>query len=241
MLFTVLVTSCGNSQTKNQKRSLSGNVQADLEMLLSQNKVKAEIMDGIVNNPRLTELTKKFQAAIQKNYDWFIEYMKKVPDGEEMPYDEKIGLTKGEYAELLGYMNNIELKSTGQEFIFINKNNGIVYFQSQNKLSNFDSLTIDLKKNVVHFGQYELPFSDSVNVTKDKNGLKSKWKGYNWKLEEPKNFGPDDLKNLETVNVKSYTFTIGQLDRNGKTYMSLKGREIKNGEKTVEFELPVVF
>ena len=41
--------------------------------------------------------------------------------------------------------------------------------------------------------------------------------------------------------MKQYNFTLGRLEKNGKIYMSLKGREIEDGAKTVEFELPVVF
>jgi hypothetical protein len=38
-----------------------------------------------------------------------------------------------------------------------------------------------------------------------------------------------------------YKFTIGRLEKNGKTYMSLKGREVEDGAKTVDFELSVQF
>jgi hypothetical protein len=41
--------------------------------------------------------------------------------------------------------------------------------------------------------------------------------------------------------MKQYKLTIGKLDKNGKTYLSLKGREIENGARTVNFEIPVQF
>ena len=65
-------------------------------------------------------------------------------------------------------------------------------FRSTGKLSDFDSLKIDLKNNVVIFGQYEMNFVDTINVNDEKNGLRSKWKGYTWKYEEPDDF---DLTN----------------------------------------------
>jgi hypothetical protein len=242
-LITLLffLTSCGNSQTTNSKTKLTGNIQADLKILLPDSKVKADIMDGIFQNPRQAELTKKLQAAIKDNYDWFLEYMKTVPEGEPMPYNAKLGLTKEEYAELLGLMDNVEVVSTGKEEIIIETKNDVIRFKSKNKLADFDSLSIDLKNNVVTFGQFKMTFADTLNITTEKNGLKSKWAGYSWKFEEPENLDIGDFKDLSTLKIKQYKFTIGRLEKNGKTYMSLKAQEVEDGEKTVDFELPVQF
>ena len=83
--------------------------------------------------------------------------------------------------------------------------------------------------------------ADTINVTTDKNALKSKWKGYSWKFDILKNLDMADFKNLNTLNVIQYKFTIGRLEKTGKTYMSLKGIEFEDGIKSVDFELPVQF
>ena len=235
------LSSCGNSQTTNLQKKLTGNIQSDLKMLLPNSNVKADIMDGVLQNPRQAELTKKFQAAIKEKYDWFLEYMKTVPEGEPMPYNAKLGLTKEEYTELMAFMDNVEVVSTGKEDITIEIKNDFIRFKSHNKLADLDSLIIDLKNNIVTFGQYKMSFADTLNITTNKNGLKSRWKGYSWKFEVPKNLDIADLKDLSTLNMIQYKFTIGQLEKNGKTYMSLKGREVEDGAKTVDFELPVQF
>ncbi|MFN8357581.1 MAG: hypothetical protein U0Y10_24195 [Spirosomataceae bacterium] len=235
------LSSCGNSQTTNSQKKLTGNIQSDLKMLLPNSNVKADIMDGVLQNPRQAELTKKFQAAIKENYGWFLEYMKTVPEGEPMPYNSKLGLTKEEYTELMGFMDNVEVVSTGKEDIKIEIKNDFISFKSHNKLADLDSLTIDLKNNIVTFRQYKMLFADTLNITTEKNGLKSKWKGYSWKFEVPNNLDIADLKDLSTLNMIQYKFTIGRLEKNGKTYMSLKGREVEDGAKTVDFELPVQF
>ena len=242
-IFTLLIflTSCGNSQPTNSQTKLTGNIQVDLKTLLPNSKVKADIMDGVLQNSRQVELTKKFQSAIKENYDWFLEYMKTVPEGQPMPYNQKLGLTKERYTELMGFMNNVEVVSTGKEDIIIENKGNFIRFKSHNKLADLDSLVIDLKNNIVTFGQYKMTFSDTINITTEKNGLKSKWTGYNWKYEDPKNLDIGDLKNLSTLKMIQYKFTIGRLEKNGKTYMSLKGTEIEDGAKTVEFELPVQF
>jgi hypothetical protein len=241
LTLLIFLTSCGNSQSTNSQKKLTGNIQFDLKTLLPNSNVKADIMDGVLQNPRQAELTKKFQSAIKENYDWFLEYMKTVPEGEPMPYNAKLGLTKEEYTELMGFMDNVEVVSTGKEDILIETKGDFIRFKSHNKLADLDSLIIDLKNNIVTFGQYKMSFADTLNITTDKNGLKSKWKGYSWKFEVPKNLDITDLKDLSTLSMIQYKFTIGRLDKNGKTYMSLKGREVEDGAKTVDFELPVQF
>jgi len=41
--------------------------------------------------------------------------------------------------------------------------------------------------------------------------------------------------------MKQYKLILGKLEKTGKTYMSLKGREIENGARTVDFEIPVLW
>lgn len=241
LTLLIFLTNCGNSQTTNSQENLTGNIQSDLKALLPNKNVQADIMDNVLQNPRQVELTKKFQSAITENYEWFLEYMKTVPNGEPMPFNEKLGLTKEEYKELRALMDNVEVVSTGKEDIFIEIKDDLIRFKSHNKLAKLDSLTIDLKNNTVNYGQYKMLLADTINVTTDKNALKSKWKGYSWKFEIPKNLDMADFKNLNTLNVIQYKFTIGRIEKNGKTYMSLKGIEFEDGIKSVDFELPVQF
>jgi hypothetical protein len=138
-------------------------------------------------------------------------------------------------------LDNIEIVSTSKEDITVELRNDTVHFKSKGKLSDYDSLKIDLKNNTVIFGRHKMSFSDTVNVTEDKNGLRSKWKGYIWKFEEPTALELDDLKDLNHLTMKQYEFTVGRLEKNAKTYMSLKSREVEDGVKTVELEVPVIF
>lgn len=241
ILFMVFFSGCMQAQTTISDQKLTGDIKKDLISLLPIGTVKADIIDGVQQNPRQIELTKKLQSSITQNYEWFVDYMKAVPPGEKMPYHVKLGLTKEEYDELMDLMDNIEMVSTGTENIAVQIKNDIIYFKSQNKLSKLDSLTIDLKNNMVSFGQIKIPFADKLNITSDKNALKSKWMGYSWILEEPKDLDINAMKDLSNLKMRQYKLTIGRLEKNGKTYMSLKGREIENGVKTVDFELPVQF
>lgn len=240
-LFLIFFTMIGCSQTNISSSKLTGNIENDLRILLPTGKVHADIMDGVSQTPRQLELTKKFQTSIKQNYEWFVDYMKSIPKGQQMPYHVNLGLTKREYDELQVLMDNIEVVSTGVEDISIQIKNDIVHFKSQHKLSALDSLTIDLKRNIVSFGQLKMLIADTLNVTSEKNGLKSKWTGYSWAFEEPQNLDVNQLKDVSSLKIKQYKLTIGRLAKNGKTYMSLKGREIDGGAKIVDFELPILF
>jgi hypothetical protein len=239
LTIIVCLTGCTNSQTNTSQ--LTGDIGTDIKNLIRNGDHMVDIMDGVKQNPRQAALTVKFQGGIKKNYEWFIEYIKTVPAGEPMPFHSKLGMTKTEYDELMGYLNDIELVSTGKENIKVELNNDTIYFKAKGKLSDYNSLKIDLKSNVVILGQFKMVFADTSNVTDDKNGLRSKWKGYTWRFEEPNDLNLDDLKELGNLKMKQYKFTLGRLDKNGKTYMSLKGREIEDGVKIVDFELPVIF
>lgn len=243
LLFTTvfLLASCGHSQTIASSKELTGKLKDDLSILLPNGDFQADIIDGVKQAPRQIELSEKLQASIAKNYEWFVDYMKSVPEGQQMPYHINFGLTKDEYAELQRFMENIELVSTGNEKISIEHKDDIISFKSVNKLVLLNSLKINLKNKVVLFNNLKIPFSDTLNITSDKNALKNKWRGYCWILEEPKKFGANELKNLQNLKGRQYKLTVGRLEKNGKTYMSLKGREIENGEKKIDFELPLQF
>ncbi|MBE9597880.1 hypothetical protein [Pedobacter sp. MC2016-24] len=241
ILLLVSLTSCGHTQTNTSHEKLTGNIKNDLKLLLPTGTINADVMDGVLQEPRQIELSKKLQSAVKQNYAWFVDYMKTVPQGQPMPYHINLGVTKEEYAELMGFMDNIEVISTGTQQISIQNKDDIIHFKSDNKLSLLDSLKIDLKNNVVLFGHLKLPFGDTLNIISNKNALKSKWTGYSWILEQPKDLNPEELKDLNNLKMKQYKLTIGKLEKNGKTYMSLKGREIENGVRTVDFEIPVQF
>lgn len=241
-----ILTSCDNLRAKKidryeQKKELTGNIKTDLTILLPNSEVEVDIMDGIYQSPRQIELTKKFQIAIQENQEWFYEFIKTVPQGETLPYDEKLGLTKEEYLEMKDFMENIELASTGKEKIKIEVKDSIVRFEANGKLTKLNSLSINTKNNTVNFEQYKLAYSDTTNIITDKNPLRSKWKGYKWKFEEPENVNFENITDLSNLDIKEYTLTIGRLEKNGKTYLRLKGRETKNGMKTIDINMPIEF
>lgn len=239
--LVLIITNCSNSQNIPERLPLKGNVKVDINILLPADEVTVEIIDKVKQEPRQIELSNKLQAGVRNNYEWFVEYVKTVPQGQPMPYHKNFGLSKQEYKELQGFMNNIEMVSSGTEDVTVLKSDKQVEFSSEGKLSILNTVKIDLEKNIVLIGQYKLALTDTINVQDEANGLKSKWKGYTWRYEEPKDLDINSLKDISGLKAIQYKFTIGRLDKNGKTYMSIKGWEIESGAKKLDFEIPITF
>ena len=138
-------------------------------------------------------------------------------------------------------MKEMESTSSGSGVLTILKESNIVSFKSTGRLAILGSVKIDLEKNIVTIGNNVLNFTGKSDITNETNGLKSKWKGYNWDLEMPKDISPDQFKDLENLNAKFYKLTIGRLEKNGKTFLQIKGKEIEKGKAKVAFDIPLIF
>ena len=73
---------------------------------------------------RALELTRKFQAAITTNQDWFLDQVKRARPGEPLDYDPRLGLTKSEYAEYLSEVEKRHLVTTGTNFACVFRRTG---------------------------------------------------------------------------------------------------------------------
>lgn len=241
ILGVLLLANCGNSQINEKQTNLQGNIATTLNNLLLEGKTTVDVLDSIKQNARQLALTQKLQLSIQQNQQWYFEYIKTIPKGMPLPYHKNLGLTKEEYDELFSYADQMELISSGKNDITIIKNENTIQFKAEGKLGLLNAITVDLNKNIVLIGKNELTFSDSINVDNNNNAFKSKWKGYSWILEYPKE---EDLKNttdFKTLNLKLYKFAIGRLENNGKTIMRIKGQEIEGGVKKISFDIPIIF
>ena len=51
--------------------------------------------------PEVVRISAKLQAAIQKNQAWFTSYAAKVKEGDPLPYDRRLGVTRAEYDRMM--------------------------------------------------------------------------------------------------------------------------------------------
>lgn len=227
------------SNSFSQTEKITGNPQDDLNFLFNEGSVMVDIMDGIKTDPRQAELTYKLQQGIRANYEWFQDYIKTAKPGEPLDYHENLGITIDEYDEFLRLSDQIEVVSSGTEVLTVIKSSNEITFKGQNKTAAFNDLTIDLKNNIMSYKDYELEFGDVINVTDNNNGLRSKWKGYDWEFTNPKVSNDRDLLTLEEFT--AITLTIGQLNKNGKIYLKIKEQKMVNGIKIIDNQVPVMF
>jgi hypothetical protein len=232
--FLILTSFC-HSQTE----KITGNPTSDLQTLFDGKSVTVDIMDELKIDPKQLKITAKLQKAFQENYEWFQEYIKTAEKGKPLKYHSNFGMTETEYNEYLKLSEQVEVISSGKEIIEIKKNADNIRFIGQDKTSIFNDLTIDLKNNQILFKNYVLTFVNEINVTDNDNGLKSKWKGYNWEFINPELTEETDIQTLDEFT--SINLTIGQLEKNGKTYMKIKERKMVSGFKTMDNQVPIMF
>ncbi|MCA0447949.1 MAG: hypothetical protein LCH54_17150 [Bacteroidetes bacterium] len=226
------------SQSHNQ---ITGEIKRDLIALLPKGDLLVDVMDSIKADPRKLELIAKFQEAIQNNKEWYYQYSKENRTEGALRYHSNLGVTEEEYKELLNINNDFEEISTGKETIHIEYNENIIRFKSQGKLAIFNYVSIDLDNYIVKIGDEILSFKSTINVQNDNNALKSKWKGYHWRLEYTTSSPNETMPNFEIGYHKLYKFSIGVIEKTGKVFIQISGTEINNGVRTVGFDLPIIY
>lgn len=242
-----MITGCSNSQETKSK--LIGDVKQDLKILLPDSEEKVDIIDGVKMDPRYELLYSKFMTAVKENNDWFLEQQQIVEQtGNPMPYHPNIGMTEKEYDEFKSLMEKgpgVEMIKSGTAKVTFNYQGNIIYLKGTGKLEILNDVKIDLAENVVWIGDFKLDNLQEINVDSDKNGLKSKWRGYQWRYEYTNNPAAisnlESMEELQTLIMKQYKFTIGRLEKDLTTYIEITEKEIENGVKTKTIQIPFKF
>lgn len=237
----LILISYSSAQAPRQGAKITRNIPTDLNNLLPAGKFQADIMNGVKQSDKFKEISIKFQKGIQQNYLWYVEYIKEHEGKVPIPYHSNFGISKEEYTSLKTLLNEVEIISTGKTPITILKKKGVISFKADDRLKILDYVKISPDSNYVIIGDYKLTFQDTINVKTNKNGLKSKWKGYRWEYSLPDDLNIDMLKDLANLTFKHYKCSIGRLERNGKTLFKIRGREYKDGIKEINFEMVLMF
>ncbi len=157
-LFILFFFSCQDSGDQLDIIDYTGNIESDLSKYFIKNEVVVDIMDGIKASPRQVELSSKFQTGIRENYNWFMEYIQSIQEGESMPYHPNLGMSREEYDEFRKMLDNVEAITTGKELIVFHKVDSVITISAKGKLENFQNLRFNLKENSVYYQNKILPF-----------------------------------------------------------------------------------
>jgi hypothetical protein len=201
----------------------------------------ADIMDSVVYPQRMVELTERFKESIALHPEWFMQAVAELQVGEPMAYHPNIGLTTEEYAEYRSLIDSVMAYSSGQEQITISMEDSILGFQGTGRLEIIDMIKIDLKENVAYISNITLPFADTVLVADERNSFRSTWTGYRW--ESGSTLNPTHLivDSLAGTMITHYQITVGTIDRTKKTYLKVTAKEMDQGVKELNLELPILF
>jgi hypothetical protein len=237
--FFALLFIIGLMQCKSAPKtpSLTGNISEDLNALFTDGTMEVQVMDSTLQSSREIELSYRMQQALEKNKDWYNDYVSQYRESRVLPYHQNFGLSAAEYTELMQMKLNVTLAPSSTQKITIKKTNGIIQFNSDGKLPYLDGILINTTDNTIIMDRYALHFTDTVFVANENHGLKSMWKGYNWRYSEPAE--GDTISDM--LNTKHYSISVGQLFKTGNTLLVISKLEETDGASTLKFNKPLVF
>ena len=74
--------------------------------------------------PEIDKYVAKVETAARKDPKWFREFSGQAKPGVPLPYDERLGLTKEEYAEYLALWNKREFKPMEEVMLLLRQSSG---------------------------------------------------------------------------------------------------------------------
>ncbi len=149
--------------------------------------VKGQI--GMVIPPKeMDKYLAKVESAARKDPKWFREFSKQSKPGIPLPYDERLGLTKEEYADYLALWNKREFKAMEEVMLNLRQSAGGTWsITSTGGASTISTLRYSEKEDVFRSPNGDLKRIDDIKA--DANSILGEWSGAEWKFEEETGLG----------------------------------------------------
>jgi hypothetical protein len=149
--------------------------------------VKGQI--GMVMPPKeIDKYVAKVEAAARLDVKWFREFSKNAKPGVPLPFDDKLGLTKEEYASYLELWNKREFKPVEEVMLLLRKGAGGAWvITSTGGASAISTLRYDTKSETFRSPNGEMKRIDDINA--DAQSILGAWTGKEWKFEEESSLG----------------------------------------------------
>ena len=155
---------------------------------------------GMVVPPQeIDKFVAKVEASARKDPKWFKEFSATAKPGVPLPYDERLGLTKEEYAEYLAFWNKREFKPMEEVTLMLRESAGGGWvITSTGGASTLSTLRYVEKDDLFRSPNGELKRIDDINA--DPASILGEWTGREWKFEEETSLG----KTKENVALGRY-------------------------------------
>lgn len=188
---------------------------------------------------RLNDLSQKLKNSVQKNQQWFNDYVSKYSNtGENLPWDEKFGISKQEYDELLTSVDKMRLVEKMKTTVTISQaEDGKLVIGTNKDIPYLSGIKIDTLNNYIESASGKFIYGSNIEAS-DEQTATGRWSGATWKLnfEELKDANSiDAAKTYGTINI-----SVGELEKTKKSMVYYKERVIKQG-KSFKGEEIIIF
>jgi hypothetical protein len=196
---------------------------------LPNGKVKADVMI-LVAPPRASELGAKMLAAVQKNQQWFLAYVRSATPGEPLPYDPRLGMTSQEYAEYLRLLSQTTLRKSGEtELVFKRTPNGRITIAPSAGLADMAGIVIDTRLDTVETPYGRAEHHSEIVASKDQQAT-GPWNGIRWACQKTSPTG--------TTNMN---FALGRRTEDDRAILYYTANRLEPGVKPQQVSRIVIF
>ena len=174
---------------------------------LPNGRVKADVM-VLAAPPRASELGAKMLAAVQKDQEWFLAYVRKATPGEPLPYDRRLGMTSQEYAEYLRLLSQTTLvKSDETELVFKRTPDGRITITVSDALSDMAGIVIDTRLDTIETPYGRAEHHSEIAASEDQRAT-GPWNGIEWECQKT---SPTGITNMN--------FALGRRTKDGRAIL----------------------
>lgn len=166
--------------------------------------IKADVMAiGLPKNinEKVEKITVAMQASLAKNKEWYLETIAGLATGEQLPYDEKLGITEDEYKFFLELDQHMKLGKIGESDITIVKKDDQLTIENPTATI-VKKLTISADGNTLQSDLGDLAYLEEIKASAEQK-VTGKWNGHLYRM------GGDDTKQVLKIS-------IGQLEDSKK-------------------------
>ena len=176
----------------------------------------------------------RFSNAVSADKEWFIDYRNKyAAGGQPLPYNERFGITPGEYLRIQ-QLEKIppRMITISQQKVTISRESNVIHFIGDGEALILKYLEIDLRQQKIIFAGDTLPFGGAMNA-----GQLSPFrltKGYIWRMEKA-----DLQTTLQTdkITARVVELDLGMPAENGRTFLRIKYQDMQSGVIRADMDL----
>lgn len=151
--------------------------------------VKGEVV-VVVPPEEIQEFIDTVEASAKENPEWFAEYSRDAKPGIPLPFHEKLGLSKEEYAEYLKLWDARQMEPAPQGELIVrlektSKGDWMIRVTGQG--SDITTMRYDEAKDT--FTSMSGTLARIEDIKADKRSILGEWVGKEWKMEQNDGFG----------------------------------------------------